>query len=389
MEKTILEEIKRVREIMNLNEEEELLNEQAWLKNLFKFGGADAETIGKNLSKDSRESLFTAFKSGDEAAMAAARETLFGHVANQLAAEGVDLRKYLKPSEGGQIQYVFNQQTKQELAGKIKSALGVNDDRAVADFLKDYRLKQGSSAGASATAGSAAQTGFADAGADLGSTAQTLVSDAINPADVTAWVDAIQVRFGKNIPSDVLKRSAQDLAAKLPGATLFEKLNYIETQVPDLDAVFAKRAAISSARNKQMYQSARVLLSDLGSMLRRLPKNPKQFLGMAFQILSGFAVVGAIAGAIKPEEGHSRLYSAMNGVSLGLLSMFNEPTKGVAPKTNTTTTGAPTNTPSGNESFDLNQDPTKGPDQNAATAGDKPTTAATTGGAAPLKKINW
>ena len=383
MKKEILQEIKRVREIMNLNEE--LLNEEPWLKNLFKYGGEDALTIGKNLSNDTRENLLTALKSGDESAIMAARETLFGHVANQLAAEGVDLKKFLQKTKDGKIKYLFNDQTKSDLAAKIKAAMGVNDDRAVADFLMDYKVKQG--AGEAQTAFTDAKTATETGTGDLGGTSQTLATDMINPADVAAWVDAMKLRFGKNIPADILERSAQNLAAQLPGTNLFQKLNYIETQVPELDAVFAKRQAAASLRNKQMYANARVMLGDLGNMLRRLPKNPKQFLGMAFQILSGFAVIGAIAGAIKPEEGHSRLYSAMNGVSLGLLDMFNEPSKGNPSTATTTRTQTTPKT-----SFDPNADPTKGPDQNATTAGNNVSNTGTqTTNATPTqsKKLTW
>ena len=384
MGKEILHEIKRVREIMNLNEE--LLSEQAWLKNLFKFGGSDIETIGKDLSKDSRERLFTAFKSGDEAAMGAARETLFGHVANQLAAEGVDLRKYLKPSEGGQIQYVLNAQSKQELASKIKSAMGVNDDRAVADFLKDYRLKQTTGAGAD-FASNTARTSFPKM------TATDLRSAALNPTDVNEVVSGIANATGKNVSARTLDAASQQLFDAIPGASVEEKLLYLKNQGPTMESVLTEREQFLTRQMKrtEVVRGAKGLLANslslIDSIITRLPSNPRQFAGMVFKVISGFAVVGAIGGIVKPDAGHSRFYSALNGVTFGLLNMFNEPSKpNGSPQT--AQTQQTQQDSSGPQSFSQTQQDSSGPQSFSQTQQGATTTATQTN--QPQKeKLTW
>ena len=329
MEKNLLQEIKRMREIMNLNENENLLFEQPWLKNLFGIEGEDAaRALGKDLKTGASEDLIQALKSGDENLIAAAKSRLFDDIAKKLASEGTDLKQNLEINPTtGKPQFNFQKMKATGAKGKIISALGVDSPQAYADFMVDFKNKNKSFFNQSAEDLGSGAGKTTTNGETVGNETNEFINQ-VDPKEFQDWADAIELRFGKNFGSDKLKRAAIDYASKLPGQTLDQKIKYLEENLSSLDAVFANRAANATGKRISYYQGIRTFIADLGSMMRQLPRNPKQFAGMAFRILSGFAVIGAVGGIIKPEEGHGRLYSAMNGVSFGLLGMFNDaPTK--------------------------------------------------------------
>jgi len=248
--------------------------------------------------------------------------------------------------------------------GKIISALGVDSPQAYADFMVDFKNKNKSFFNQSAEDLGSGAGKTTTNGETVGNETNEFINQ-VDPKEFQDWADAIELRFGKNFGSDKLKRAAIDYASKLPGQTLDQKIKYLEENLSSLDAVFANRAANATGKRISYYQGIRTFIADLGSMMRQLPRNPKQFAGMAFRILSGFAVIGAVGGIIKPEEGHGRLYSAMNGVSFGLLGMFNDaPTKpsvtgaGSTP-TQTSADNSATNTSTGTQTTNATPTQTK------------------------------
>jgi hypothetical protein len=210
-------------------------------------------------------------------------------------------------------------------------------------------------------------------------TAGELRSVRLDPADLDEIVNRIQSATGKNVSAATLDEVNQKLFDALPGGTTQEKLTYLQNQKPTMESVLVEKEkyALRNQQRTDIYSGARTLLSDsgnaIGTVLRGLPSSPRQYLGLIFKGISGFGIVGAIGGIVSPAEGHSRFYSAMNGLTFGALDLFQAPKNG-APKTSGTQQvvqggGQVTQSQTGGpQSFDVGQNPSDKPPVNATVA---------------------